>query len=41
MNYLTVFNVFRQLEQSSTRHISPVGSEDPRLPETENDRHFR
>ena len=37
----TLEDIIRQLEHHSTRHMSPVDSEDIRISENENDRHYR
>ncbi|KAJ8679601.1 hypothetical protein QAD02_015388, partial [Eretmocerus hayati] len=37
----TLEDIIRQLENHSTRHMSPVDSEDIRISENENDRHYR
>lgn len=37
----TLEDIIRQLEHHSTRHISPVDSEDIRISENENERHYR
>lgn len=41
MRIRTLEDIIRQLEVHSARHTSPSGSEDMRISENENDRHYR